>query len=141
MRDYIQAAFVGQRIAATFLTCLAGVALVLAAIGIYGVMAYVVSQRTQEIGIRMAMGAQVADVLKMILRQGASLGLLGVAIGLAGGLAVTRLLASFLYGVSPFDPWAFLSMAILLVAVTLLASVLPARRAAQVDPQIALRYE
>lgn len=141
MADYIQAAFLAQRITASILTALGAVALILAAMGIYGVMAYVVSQRTQEIGIRMALGAQIGDVLRLIVRQGMTLGLVGVVIGLLGGLAVTRLLSNFLYGVSPFDPVTFLGMAAILALVTLAATLVPALRAARVDPQVALRYE
>jgi len=141
MVDYIKAAFLTQGIAATLLTALGVVALVLAAMGIYGVMAFAVSQRTHEIGIRMALGAQIQDVLKMVLRQGMTLGLIGMAVGFIGALTLTRLMSSFLYGVSPFDPLTFLAMAAMLAFVTLLASAIPARRAARVDPQVALRYE
>ncbi len=141
MEVYTQAAFLGQRIAATLLTGLGIVALVLAAMGVYGVMAYVVNQRTQEIGIRMALGAQIADVLRLVLGQGMRLGVLGIALGLLGALALTRLMSSFLYGVSPFDPVTFLGTAVVLGAVTFVATLIPACRAAQVDPQIALRYE
>jgi predicted permease len=141
MTDYIQAAFLGQRIAATLLTGLGIVAVILAALGIYGVMAYVVNQRTREIGIRMALGAQVRDVLHLVVRQGMKLGLVGVGLGLLGAFALTRLMSSFLYGVSPFDPVTFLATSLLLALVTLLATLIPARRAAKVDPQVALRYE
>ena len=141
MTDYIQASFLAQRIAATLLTGLGVVALILAAMGIYGVMAYVVSQRTQEIGVRMALGAQMTDVLRLIVRQGMTLGIMGVAVGLVGALAVTRLLSNFLYGVSPFDPLTFIGTAMLLSLVTLVATLIPAHRAARVDPQVALRYE
>jgi predicted permease len=141
MTEYIQAAFLAQKITATLLTALGAVALLLAAMGIYGVMAYAVSQRTHEIGIRMALGAQVRDVLHLIIGHGMILGLLGVAAGLVGALAVTRLMSSFLYGVSPFDPVTFLGMSTALVGVTFLASLIPACRAARVDPQVALRYE
>ncbi|MHC1766606.1 MAG: ABC transporter permease [Verrucomicrobiia bacterium] len=141
MTDYIQAAFLPQRIAATLLTGLGIAALVLAGMGIYGVMAYVVSQRTHEIGVRMAMGAQIADVLRLIVTEGVILGLIGVGLGLAGSLAVTRLISSFLYGVSPFDLATFLSTAVALSFVSFLASLIPACRAARVDPMQALRYE
>jgi ABC-type antimicrobial peptide transport system permease subunit len=141
MTDYIKAAFLPQGIAATFLTGMGAVALVLAAMGIYGVMAYVVSQRTHEIGIRMALGAQVRDVLQLIVGHGMRLGLIGVGVGLAAGLAVTRLMSTFLYGVSPFDPVTFLAMAAMLAFISFVASLVPACRAAKVDPQVALRYE
>jgi predicted permease len=129
------------RVAASLLTVLGGTALVLAMIGIYGVMAFTVSQRTQEIGIRMALGAVRADVLKLVLGQGARLALIGVAAGLVGALAVTRLLSSMLVGVSALDPLTFAAASLLLCAVALLACYLPARRAAEVDPMVALRYE
>lgn len=141
MPEFIQAAFLGQRVTATLLTGLGIVALVLAAMGIYGVMAYVVGQRTHEIGVRMALGARGADVLRLVVGQGMRLGLIGVLAGLAGALAVTRLISSFLYGVSPFDPATFLLTAGLLSTVVFLASVIPGLRATRVDPQVALRYE
>jgi predicted permease len=116
-------------------------ALLLAAIGVYGVMTYSVSQRTREIGIRMALGANRRDVLRLVTRQGLRLIGLGAALGIAGGVAVSRLLTSLLFGLSPLDPVAYLSVALLLVAVALLAIYLPARRAATVDPLVALRCE
>ncbi|HTS11093.1 MAG TPA: ABC transporter permease [Candidatus Limnocylindrales bacterium] len=119
----------------------AAVALALAAVGIYGVVAFSVARRTQEIGIRMALGAQRSDVLRLILGEGARLALIGVAIGVAASLAVTRLMASLLFGVSATDPVTFVVVAVLLPAVALLASYIPARRAMRLDPNTALRYE
>jgi putative ABC transport system permease protein len=119
----------------------AAIALVLAAVGVYGVVSYAVSQRTQEIGVRVALGAQRRDVLRLIVGHGALLGGMGIAIGLAGALAVTGFLRKLLFGVSPFDPLSFAAVSLLLSAIALAASYLPARRAARVDPVDALRYE
>jgi ABC-type antimicrobial peptide transport system permease subunit len=130
-----------HRFNSLLLAIFAGLALVLAAIGIYGVIAYSVVQRTREIGIRMALGADSANVLRLILRQGARIGMLGLVIGTLAAYLSTRALSSMLYGVDPHDPLIFAGIAASLIVVVVLASYVPARRATRVDPLIALRYE
>jgi len=125
----------------TLLTIFAGLALLLAAIGVYGLMAYSVQQRTQEIGVRMALGASPQNVRHLVVLQGMQLALVGVVIGVASALGLTRLMSSLLYGVKPWDPITIALVAVLLSGVTLLATYLPARRASRVDPMVALRYE
>jgi predicted permease len=130
-----------ERLLARLLSFFGMLALFLAGIGLYGVMAYSVAQRINEIGLRMALGAQPHDVLGLILRRGAALTLAGVGLGIAAALALTRLIASFLFGLTPSDPLTFASAAMILTAVALAASYVPARRATKVDPMVALRYE
>ena len=123
------------------LVVFAGIAVLLATIGVYGVVSYSVSQRTQEIGIRVALGARSGDVSRLVLREGLLLGGLGVAVGLAAAFATTRVLGSLLFDVTPTDPVTLASVAFLLLAVALAATLWPARRATKVDPMMALRYE
>ena len=141
MREIMAASVAGQRFNMLLLGIFASVALALAGVGIYGVISYSVTQRTHEIGIRMALGAQTRDVLKLILGQGLLLAAIGVVIGVAGAFALTRVMSSLLFGVSATDPATFTVVALLLIAVALLASYIPARRAMKVDPMVALRYE
>jgi putative ABC transport system permease protein len=141
MQQLVDDSISTRRLTLVLLGIFSALAVILAAIGIYGVMAYSVALRTQEIGIRMALGAQQKDVLRLVLGQGARIAFFGVAIGLATAAALARLLSSLLFSVSASDPFTFATVAALLVAVALLACYIPARRALRVDPIIALRYE
>ena len=141
MDEIVDDSLADRRFAMILLGAFAVLALVLASIGIYGVVSYLVGERTHEIGIRMALGAHRTDVLKLVLGEGAKMALAGVAAGLAAGLALTRLMAKMLYGVSAADPLTFAGVAATLTFVALAACYLPARRATRVDPIVALRYE
>ncbi|OFW38867.1 MAG: hypothetical protein A3J29_16415 [Acidobacteria bacterium RIFCSPLOWO2_12_FULL_67_14b] len=116
-------------------------ALFLAGIGVYGVLAFSVSQRTQEMGVRIALGAQRSDVLQLVVRQGITLAMIGVIVGIVGAFGVTRVIASLLYNVTPTDPISFIGVALFLTLIAFMASYLPARRATTVDPIVALRNE
>ena len=141
MEDIVSNSMWQPRFSMLLLGAFAGLALMLAAVGIYGVISYSVSQRTHEIGIRMALGAQPSDVLHLVVRQGAAMAAAGVVIGLAGALALARLLTSLLYGISPTDSLTFVAVALLLAGVAAAASYIPARRASRIDPILALRHE
>jgi ABC-type antimicrobial peptide transport system permease subunit len=130
-----------KRFTMTLLGAFALLALLLASIGIYGVLSYMVGQRTKEIGVRMALGAQKFDVLRMVLKDGARMTLLGIVLGLVGAVGLTRLLRTMLYGVSSTDPLTFISVAALLGAIAMVACYVPARRAMKVDPMEALRHQ
>jgi putative ABC transport system permease protein len=141
MSDVLSVSLAEQRFNTLLLGIFAAVALLLASVGLYGVLAFSVAQRTREIGIRMALGAQGGDVLRLVLRQGLILSVLGVAAGISVSLAGTRVLRGLLYGVAPTDPATFAAVALVLVAVALVACLVPARRALRVDPIVALRHE
>jgi putative ABC transport system permease protein len=141
LREIVADRSAQRRLAVVLISVFAAVALVLAAVGIYGVMSYAVAQRTQEIGIRMALGAERQHVLQMVLRSGATMAVLGVGIGLVTAFGLARLMTSLLFQTSAADPPTFSIVPLLLAAVALLACYLPARRATRVDPMVALRYE
>jgi putative ABC transport system permease protein len=141
MEEVMRESMGGNTIMAKIMSVLGGIALVLSIVGVYGVMAYSISQRTQEMGIRMALGARRMDVLAMIVRQGAKLAVIGVTVGLLIAAGVAQSLSIFLFGVSPYDPPVFVGVTVTLLLSGLLATYLPARRATRVDPVEALRYE
>jgi ABC-type antimicrobial peptide transport system permease subunit len=141
MEAIIADSLASRRFTMILLGVFAALALVLASIGIYGVISYVAGQRTHEIGIRLALGAQRRDVMRLVLGQAARMTLIGVVLGLAGAAALTRLMKTVLFGVSATDPVTFASVAVVLTLVALAACYLPARRAMRVDPMVALRHE
>jgi putative ABC transport system permease protein len=141
MSDRVANSLYAARMGAILLAVFGGLALLLASIGLYGVMSFAVARRTRELGIRIALGARPGDVFRMVLRQGMTLVIAGLVLGVVVAAAVTRLLASFLYGVSTTDAFTFTAIPVLLTLVALLACYLPARRATRVEPLIALRYE
>jgi len=141
MEEVLSRSIAQERFNVSLLGLFATIGLILAAIGIYGVMSYAVTQRTHEFGLRIALGAQMKDVLRLVIGNGMTLALIGVAIGLAGSFALTRLMTSLLFGVTPIDAPTFVTVSILLLAVALVACYIPARRAMKVNPLIALRYE
>ena len=141
MGTVIEESIADRRLNMLLLGIFASVALILAVIEIYSVMSYTTTQSTREIGIRMALGARPADVLKLIIGKGALLSLIGVALGMAASFGLTRLMETLLYGVTATDPLTFASVAVLLIGVSLVACYVPARRAIKIDPMVALRYE
>jgi putative ABC transport system permease protein len=141
MDEVIAGSLAARRLSMIFLGIFAALALVLSCVGIYGVISYVVGQRTHEIGVRMALGAQQSDVMRLVLGEGAKMALVGVAAGIAAALGLTHLMANELFGVTAQDPLTFAAVAIVLTLVALLACYFPARRAVRVDPMVALRYE
>jgi putative ABC transport system permease protein len=141
MRLIVASVMSAPRAVTSLFSTFAALALVLGIVGIYGVISFFVSQRTREIGVRMALGAQPSDVLKLVIREGLSFTFIGVALGLAAAFALTRFLSSLLYGVGATDPLSFAGVAALFAIVALAACYIPARRAMRVDPLVALRYE
>jgi putative ABC transport system permease protein len=141
MEQVLSESLARRRLYMILLGVFAGAALLLAGVGIYGVVSYSVSQRRREMGIRIAIGAERGDVLRLVLGQGARAATLGIALGMAAALALTRLMASLLFGVSAADPLTFLAVALVLTLAALAASYIPARRAMRVDPMVVLRHE
>jgi putative ABC transport system permease protein len=141
MEDLLSRSVGQRRLSMMLLSLFSGIALVLASIGIYGVMSYSVTQRSRELGVRIALGADRSDVLRLVLRQGMGLALAGIGIGLAAALGLTRLIESQLYGVAATDPTTFAVVAAVLAATALLANLIPAIRAMRMDPAVVLREE
>jgi putative ABC transport system permease protein len=141
MDEMVANSLTQQRFNTLLLGAFAGLALLLAAVGIYSVLSYSVKRRVREIGIRLALGAGLRDVLRMVVFEGMRPTLVGVVIGAAGALALGRVLSGLIYGVKPTDPITFVAVAVLLSVIALLASIIPAYRATKVDPMAALRYE
>ncbi len=140
LNEVVTNSFAARRLSMILLSIFAALALALACVGIYGVISYLVGQRTQEIGVRVALGAQPGDVLRLVLGHGMRMALIGVAIGVAAALVLTRLMANQLFGVSAHDPLTFIGVAVLLLIVAMVACYIPARRAMRVDPMVALRH-
>jgi putative ABC transport system permease protein len=141
MNEVVSNSFAARRLSMMLLGVFAALALVLACVGIYGVISYLVGQRTHEIGVRMALGAQRRDVLRLVIGHGTRMALIGVAIGIVAALGLMRLMANQLFGVSAHDPLTFVGVGVLLIIVAVAACYIPARRAMRVDPMIALRHE
>jgi ABC-type antimicrobial peptide transport system permease subunit len=141
MNEVISNSFAARRLSMILLGVFAGLALALSCVGIYGVISYLVGERTHEIGVRMALGARRSDVLRLVLGQGAKMAGIGVGLGMAFALGLTRLMSSQIFGVTAHDPLTFAGVAFVLIAVALAACYVPARRAMRVDPIVALRYE
>jgi putative ABC transport system permease protein len=141
MDEVVAGSFAARRLSMLLLSVFAALALVLACVGIYGVISYLVGQRTREIGVRMALGAERSDVLRLVIGHGAKMALVGIAIGTGAALGLARLMVNQLFGVSAHDPLTFAGVAMLLILVAVAACYIPARRAMRVDPVVALRCE
>src|SRR5437867_593290 len=141
LEEYMAVPLFAARATGILLSAFGALALLLALVGLYGAVSYSVSQRTREFGVRLALGAQRADLIRLVLREGLAVTVMGLGMGVIGALALTRVLASLLYGILPTDPLTFAVVSVLLLGVTLAANYVPARRATKVDPMVALRYE
>jgi putative ABC transport system permease protein len=141
MEEHLSDAMGTPRLSALLMAAFGGAALLLAAIGVYGVISFSVTRRTREIGLRIALGARARDVMFMVVRQAVTLATIGVAIGVGGALALTKVTQGMLFGVNPREPFAYLGVSVLLIAIATLAAFVPARRAARISPSVALRCE